>query len=169
MDIDIWIWSFLMIFMLHNLEEIITIERWFTHTYPRIKERIPLFAQKEIGNRKSTTATQFAVAVMAVSIVACLIIVLTAASQHYFLFLGFNMFFALNMFTHPLQSVLLRCYTPGVYTSLFLIIPYNLFLFPNLYKSGMLTAPSLAAGFGVMLLCIPLFLLGHKLAEKWKD
>lgn len=166
MDINVLIWSFLIIFMLHNLEEIVTIERWFKNTYPRIKKRVPLFAQKNVENVKDTTAGQFAVAVTVISVAASLLILITVTTQYYFLFLGLNMFFALNIFTHSIQALFLRCYTPGFWTTL-LLIPYNLLLFNHFYLRGILTMNMIIGGLVVMFLLVPIFILSHKIADKW--
>jgi hypothetical protein len=169
MDIYLLIWTFLIIFMLHNFEEIITIERWFKNTYPRIRERIPSFAQRDIEKFKNITAAQFSVAVTVISVIASMLILITVMTQHYFLFLGLNIFFALNIFTHPMQSLFLRCYTPGVWTTLSLIIPYNILLFYHFYIEGLLTMNTILSALVVTVLFIPILFLSHKIAEKWND
>lgn len=49
--------------MLHNLEEIMTIEGWFKKIYPRISRKIPSFAQKEMKKFEDITAAQFSAVV----------------------------------------------------------------------------------------------------------
>ncbi|NBJ71519.1 MULTISPECIES: HXXEE domain-containing protein [Clostridia] len=168
MDIYLFILFFLIIFMLHNLEEIITIEKWFKNTYPRIRGQIPLPVQKLIDGFANTTAAQFAIAVLMISLVASLLLIITVTTQHYFLFLGLNMLFALNIFTHPIQAILLRCYTPGVWTTLLLILPYNIIFFYHFYIEDLLTMNMILGGSVVMFICMPFVYLGHKIAEKWK-
>lgn len=153
--------------MLHNLEEIITVEKWIQETYPRVCDKIPSFMQKELNNYKDITSAQFAVVIFVLSVFISALILITVMTQHYYLFLGVNLFFALNMFTHPLQSLYLRCYTPGVLTSLLLIIPYYSLFFYRFHHTGMLTLNSVLGGIAVMLLLIPVFLLSHKIGEKW--
>lgn len=167
MNTNLLILAFIIIFMLHNLEEIITVERWMKRTYPRVRNRIPLFAQKEIEKFQDITAAQFAVVVFVLSIPCSALILVAAVTEHYFLFLGINLIFALNIFTHPLQSLFLRCYTPGVWTSILLVIPYNIWFFYHFAKAGMLTMNNIAASFVVAVLFIPVFLLSHKIGEKW--
>ncbi|WP_232231438.1 MULTISPECIES: HXXEE domain-containing protein [unclassified Virgibacillus] len=69
-----------------------------------------------------------------ISLVASLLLIITVTTQYYFLFLGLNMLFALNIFTHPIQAILLRCYMPGVWTTLLLILPYNIIFFYHFYN-----------------------------------
>ncbi|MGY0691861.1 HXXEE domain-containing protein [Virgibacillus sp. FSP13] len=167
MDIYVWILSFLIIFMLHNLEEIITVERWLQKTYPRVSKRIPSFAQKELKNYKDITSAQFSVVVFVFSVFASALILIAVITQHYYLFLGVNLLFAINIFTHPLQALYLRCYTPGVLTSLLLIIPYYCLFFYRFYNTDMLALDSIIGAIFVMVLLIPAFLLSHKIGEKW--
>lgn len=153
--------------MLHNLEEIITIERWFQKTYPRINNKIPPVVQKELNNYKNITSGQFSVVIFVFSVFVSVLILISVINQHYYLFLGINLFFALNIFTHPLQSLYLRCYTPGVLTSLFLIIPYYSLFFYRFYNTDMLTIDLIFGAVVVMICLMPIFLLSHKIGEKW--
>lgn len=153
--------------MLHNLEEIITIERWFQKTYPQISKRIPSFAQKEIEKVKDITSAQFAVVVFVFSIFISALILMAVLTQHYYLFLGVSLLFAVNIFTHPLQTLYLRCYTPGVLTSLLLIIPYYSLFFYRFYNTELLSLDSIVGAIVVMVFLIPVFLISHKIGEKW--
>lgn len=167
MDINIWVLSFIMIFMLHNLEEIITIEKWRQRTYPRIAHKIPSFIRKELESNK-ITAVQFAVVVFVLSVVVSGGLLYGVIAEQYFIFLGVSLFFALNIFTHPLQSLLLRCYTPGVVTSFLLIIPYYSLFFYHFYGTELFSRGSLVSAFIVMVCAIPVFLISHKIGSKWK-
>lgn len=167
MDIDFVVWSFLIIFMLHNFEEIIMIERWFNESYPRIRERIPSFAKKELDKFGTMTSAQFSAAVCVIFIVASALILITITTKQYYLFIGLNIFFALNIFTHPVQSIFLRSYVPGVWTTLLIIIPYNILFFYQLHLKGILNAGTLLNALIVTILLIPVLLISHKIAEKW--
>nr|WP_281248950.1 HXXEE domain-containing protein [Bacillus alkalicellulosilyticus] len=150
-------------FTLHNLEEIITVEKWIQETYPRVCNKIPSSIQKRLNNYKDVTSSQFAVVVFVFSFFVSLLILLAVMTQHYYLFVGVLLFFGLNILTHPLQSLYLRCYTPGVLTSLLLIIPYYSLFFYQFYNTELLTFTAIV----VMFLLIPVFFLSHKLGEMW--
>lgn len=167
MDIYVWVLSFLVIFMLHNLEEIITVEKWIQKTYPRVRDNIPSFIKKEINNYKDITSAQFAMVVFVFSVFVSILILIAVMTQHYYLFLGVNLLFALNIFTHPLQALYLRCYMPGVLTSLLLILPYYSLFFYRFYNTDILTLNSIFGAIVVMVFLLPLFLLSHKIGEKW--
>lgn len=167
MDIYVWSLLFLIIFMLHNLEEIITIERWFRKTYPKVRDRIPSFVQKELKNYQDTTSAQFAVVVFVFSIFTSSLVIISALTQYDYLFLGVNLLFALNIFTHPLQALYLKSYTPGVITSVLLIIPYYSLFFYHFYNTDLFALNSIIGALVVMIVLIPIFLLSHRIGEKW--
>lgn len=144
-----------------------TIEKWFQKTYPLVSKKIPSFAKKELNQYKDITSKHFSVVVFVLSIFVSMLIAIAVITDQYQLFLGVNLFFALNIFTHPLQSLYLRCYTPGVMTSIFLIIPYYSLFFYHFYKSELLALESIVGAIVVMALLIPIFLLSHKIGEKW--
>lgn len=169
MDMSTWMIAFLIIFMLHNLEEIITIETWMNKTYPQISHKIPSLIQKEIEKFKHMTAIRFSVVVFVLSIACSAVILIAAITQHYYFFLGLSLFFAINIFTHPLQSLYLKCYTPGVWTTITLIIPYYILFSFNILKSNLLTTNTIVGSFVVMLLFIPVFIFSQMVGEKWNS
>lgn len=162
---EVWILTFLIIFMLHNLEEIMMVERWMKGTYPQVRGKIPSFAQKELDQVKDMTSGRFAIVVFLLSIFASALLFLSATTQLDFLFFGLNFVFALNIFSHPLQSLFLKSYTPGVGTSIFLVIPYYIFFFYHFYD--VFSIQSMIGAFIIVLIFIPVFLLSHKMAAKW--
>lgn len=159
------IW-FLMIFMLHNLEEIITVESWMKKTYPRVKQRIPAGIQKEIDKMQDMTAARFAVVVFILSAMVSVLLALTMWYGKFFVFLGINLIFAVNIFTHPLQALYLRCYTPGLWTTVLLIIPYYVLFFYYTAIAGLWHVNTLLSSIVILILFIPLFLFSHKIGEK---
>ena len=167
MDLSVWILSFLMIFMLHNLEEIITVEKWIQQSYPRVQDKIPMSIRKELNKYKEITSVNFAVVVLVVSLFASVFILISVVTEQYYLFLGISLFFALNIFTHPLQAIYLRCYTPGLLTSLILIIPFYSLFFYQFYDTNILNFDSIVRALIVMIFSVPVFLLSHKIGEKW--
>lgn len=156
-----------MIFMLHNLEEIIMVEKWIQKTYPRVRHKIPSSIQKELNRYQDMTSIQFAVTVFVLSVFASILILVAVMTQHYYLFLGINFIFAINILTHPLQAMYLRCYTPGLMTSLFLIIPYYSLFFYHFHNTELLNLNSILGAIIVIVFFIPVFLFSHKIGQKW--
>lgn len=169
MDIHFWIWMFLIVFMLHNFEEIFTIEYWFNMVYSDTKEHIPSYIIQQMEESKSMTAGQFTMAVCVLFLAVSVLLIISVTTELYFLFLGANIFFALNIITHPIQALFLRRYVPGLWTSIVLILPYNLILFRVLYQEDMLDTRMIILSLIVGTLFVPLLLLSHKIADLWKQ
>src|SRR5690625_6684221 len=85
--------------MLHNFEEILTIEKWFKNTFPTIRNQIPTLVKKELEKEEKITSGQFSIAVCVLFIISSVLILLTVIQGYYFLFIGLNIFFTLNIFT----------------------------------------------------------------------
>lgn len=169
MDLTFLTWLFLIVFMVHNFEEIITVEYWMKKIYPSIKETLPTFVQGHLEQEKDMTAGQFTIAVGVLFVVVSILLVIsTLRTDLYYLFFGANIFFALNLLTHPLQALFLRKYVPGLITSIFIVLPYNIFLFTFLYQEDLLNSFTWVLSIIVALLFIPLLLLSHKIAHAWK-
>ncbi|MDQ0273558.1 HXXEE domain-containing protein [Cytobacillus purgationiresistens] len=148
----LFIGMFLVVFMLHNFEEIILIESWFKNTYPKVKHRIPNRISTEVDKMKRTTAAQFSIDVLILFIIAIVLIGLTLLTNNYILFLGLNLFFALNIFIHPIQSLLLKAYVPGLISTILIVFPYNLFFFYIFIREDLIDWLS-------VLYCIPIIIL----------
>lgn len=163
---DGWIIAFLIIFMLHNLEEIIMVEKWHLKTYPKVKNKIPMFINKELSRRK-ITSIGFAVVVFVLSIIVSALIFISVMTEQYYLYLGVSLPFAINIFSHPLQSLYLKCYTPGVLTSIVLIIPYYFLFFHQFYQTELFSLDSVLRAIVVIVFLVPAFFLSHKVGERW--
>lgn len=152
--------------MLHNLEEIIMVERWAKRNYPRVKDRIPSYFQKTIDDLKDITAVQFAIVVFIVSVFGSIIILVGVIGDYMFLFFGLAIIFALNIFTHPLQSLFLKTYTPGVITSILLVIPYYVIFFNYFYTKNLINMKMVLGALVIFVLFIPAFILSQTLGRK---
>lgn len=167
LNIEIWTISFLIVFMLHNLEEIITIEKWYDSTYRWIAKRFPKFLKNELDHFKEMTTAQFAIAVFVFSIFCSALLLISVVSEyHYYLFLGVNLLFAFNIFTHPLQSLFLKRYTPGLFTSLLLVLPYFIMFFYNFYNTELLSLETIIRGIFVMFILFALLIFSHIIGEQ---
>lgn len=168
MEMNFWIWMFLVVFMIHNFEEIFTIEYWYKKIYPRLQERLPNLVRQQLESIKTMTAGQFTMAVFVLFIPVTVLLIISVTTEQYFLFLGVNLFFALNILIHPLQALFLKRYVPGLWTAVFVILPYNLMLFPILERADVWDTRSIVCSILVVLLLLPTVPLGHKVAEYWQ-
>ena len=141
-----WIWAGPAVFLLHDAEEVLTIESWLREH----GTELPPLVHRFLG----VTARQFALAVL------LLFAGFLAAAAHaawraqraraslVFLLLAGTL--VGNGLTHIAQAVLFRGYTPGVVTALLVVLPYGYVLGERLRASGLATrrmwAVAIAAG-----------------------
>ncbi len=112
------------------------------------------------------TSVQFSIVLCILSIAVSALILVTVITEQYVLFFGLNKIFALNIFTHPLQSLLLKCYVPGLWTTLLLIIPYNIIVYMQFYTQGLLNLTIGIKALFVIILFIPVFIISHMIGGK---
>jgi hypothetical protein len=141
-----WIWSGPAIFLLHDVEEVLTIAPWLRAH----RAELPAALQPLLG----VTTGRFALAVL------LLLAGFVAAAAHGARRAGHgrrSVVFLLaagalvgNGLTHLAQAVFFRAYTPGLVTALLLVLPYGYGLGARLEASGLASrrvwAGAVAAG-----------------------
>ncbi|KIY23585.1 HXXEE domain-containing protein [Mesobacillus subterraneus] len=167
-DLNTLIWLFPIIFIFHDLEEIITIESSMATSKNR-NPKTP-FVEMTLTMRKKLGSTAAQLAVSATWIL--LIITFTAiTTAHFSDIWGFLLFTAiLHLFVfqasmHIIQSIMFKAYTPGIITSLILLIPYSLLTYYLLAESGHLDWPFFFTSLPISLVMIPVFLVGNLLGR----
>ena len=124
MQITGWIWAGPAVFLLHDAEEILTVESWIRAHRTELPAAVQPFA--------TVTTGQFALAV------ALLFAGVLAAALHAvrrarrgrgsLLFLLVAGALTANGLTHLAQAAYFRGYTPGVVTAFLLVLPYGYLL-----------------------------------------
>ncbi|MBU8878517.1 HXXEE domain-containing protein [Bacillus sp. FJAT-29790] len=171
-DIVTVIWLFPIVFMFHDLEELITIEHFSKSN--KIKDQKPmpavfaLFAL--IVKRKFSTKTvQFAVAVTWIFLILSFITLFTVQSLpnggSFLLFIAAINIFFLQVFTHIGQTIIYRGYTPGVITALFIVIPYCLYTYYRLLESDLIDWQFIFDSIPISLFIVPVLLIGNILGR----
>ncbi len=129
------IWLFLVIFMLHDFEEIITVENWSRKTSYLI-ENTSNRLQILIWNFWNINSHSFAKRDVVIFLVGSTIVFLKVqfieSGWTAILFLSFLSFVLLHNLVHIIQTIILRTYTPGLYTAVGLVTPYTIYLFNRL-------------------------------------
>lgn len=136
-------------------------------TYPVVRERIIPFVKREIDQFETMTAARFSLVVGILFILASALITITT-NQSILLIprVGINIIFALNIFIYPLQAFVLKCYVPGLWTTILRIISYNIIFFHELYHQKIFDLTTNLKALVVIILFIPVFIMSHKIAEK---
>lgn len=165
LDLKTLIWLFPIIFIFHDLEEIITIESSMNATknkYPKTKFVKLTFRMRE---KLGSTAAQLAVSAAWILLFISLTALMTAHGGNFLLFTAILNLFVLQAFMHIIQTIMFRSYTPGILTSLFLLIPYCLLTYYSLADYGQLDWQLIFTSLPVSLIFIPVFLVGNLLGR----
>ncbi|WP_100407623.1 HXXEE domain-containing protein [Bacillus solitudinis] len=129
------IWLFVVIFMLHDFEEIIAVEKWAMKNVSRIKGNSN-WISKQIWQFWNVNSYSFAkrdvFIFLTMSIITFIKIENLESSWSSIMYLSFLIFVLIHNVAHVVQTWLLKTYTPGLYTAIFLVTPYTIYLLNRL-------------------------------------
>lgn len=129
------IWLFLVIFMLHDFEEIISVESWSKKT-SNLVESNDSHLKKLIWSFWNINSNSFAKRDVVIFLVASTIVFIKVqfieSEWTAILFMIFLCFVLLHNLVHLMQTLILKTYTPGLYTAIGLVTPYTIYLFYRL-------------------------------------
>jgi hypothetical protein len=126
---DKYIWLLVVIFIFHDMEEVVGIKSWIRRNYDRVITRFPS-AARILAPYKEITTAGMAMAVyeeLILLIIICLLADLTMNQILLGLWFGGLLGFTLHLFIHIAQAILIRSYIPALYTSI-LSIPPSIYL-----------------------------------------
>jgi len=166
MTIQTLVWLFIVVFLLHDLEEIIFVESFIKKNRNQVIGKVPVRISKRLDKMFNITSGQFAFAVLLEFIVFIPFVFIAAEQGKFFIFLSFNTLFLLHVFTHFGQSLYLKMYTPGVVSAVLLVLPYSIYLFISLIMENLVTWREILLSIPVGLLIIPIVLAGHELGRR---
>ncbi len=171
-NVQTLIWLFPILFIIHDFEEIIMVEKWLHHNRHKLYERLPPKIADKVVKQFSMSTAQFAVAVLFIFLFVSLSTIL---ANYYFLngvtfsiyfFTAVTLVFFIHAFTHIGQSLLFRSVTPGAITSAIIIIPYSIILFKSLFTSGILTWHIVLISLPFGILFFPIVFTAHWIGKK---
>jgi hypothetical protein len=116
------LWLFPVIFMVHEMEEIIGLRIWLeknidiTKKYSRISKTY-----------QNITTEAFSVAVLEEYLLTIIITTVSIYFKIYLLWIGVFIAFAVHLVIHIISSIIIRRYIPALVTSI-LLLPISLFL-----------------------------------------
>ena len=172
LDVQTLIWLFPIMFVLHDFEEIIMVEKWMEKNSDVIYERLPRKIADRVIKQFSMSTAQFTVAVLVIflfvssSTIMANQYIIQGSLANIYLFIIITLTFFLHAFTHLGQAIFLRSITPGSLTSMIIIIPYSLVLYNALLINEVLTWKIIIVCLPFVLLVIPVALLAHWIGKK---
>jgi hypothetical protein len=143
------------LFIFHDFEEILTVEKWMKHNKEQVLAVLPKSARKYFHSSFQMTTVQFVEDVFWIFLAITIATVLAVIFSFYYIFLMFLAIFFAHVFTHIGQSL----YTPGVITSIILVLPYCSYTYYRLLKEQVISgADILWSSIGAIIILQILFL-----------
>ena len=159
-------------FILHDFEEIIMLEKWMSENSKKISERLPTKIANVVIRQFSMTTVQFAVAVLVIFLIVSGSTIMAnqylvkGSFVYIYPFIIVTLIFFLHAFTHIAQSIFLGSITPGAITSVIIIIPYSVVLYNALLINEIITWKIILICLPFGLLFIPIVLFAHWIGKK---
>lgn len=157
------IWAFPLAFVVHDLEEILTMERFVQKN----RERFP----KPLRGFAAITTLQFTIGVTILfALILLALFLATRPQRDMTLFTICLAIFLLHVITHVALSFFFRSYTPGLVTAVLVVLPYSLYAFHRLFTDGLLSTDDVTTSLLVgAVLAVPIIVgvrqLGKRLAH----
>lgn len=108
------IWMFPILFIVHDMEEIIGFGLWLKRNIKLLDEKYP-----KISNKYKPYSTEGMAAAVMEELVICLVIcIITRFTECYGLWLGSFIAYTLHLIIHMGQSIVIKKYIPAVITSI---------------------------------------------------
>ncbi|QDP39957.1 HXXEE domain-containing protein [Radiobacillus deserti] len=166
------IWLFPIVFIFHDFEEIIMVEGFMKKHSARIRDNLPPKVARRVLEQFSMSTAQFSVAVLVIFV---FVSSSTYTASQYIshsplgnihFFVVMMIVFFVHIFTHLFQAIYLRVMTPGVVTSIFLVLPYSSLVLFSLLKYGYITWHTIWLCIPFSFLIIPVVLSAHWIGKK---
>ena len=158
------IWTFSIIFILHNLEEHIRMSDFLDTQM----NKLPAFFQQAVGMWQGNS---FSVAIWSLNVFALLLTVaLTLNVQKrwvHVLFVFLAAIMGINAVMHIGQSIYLRSLAPGVVTAVMLVLPVSVRSIRHELKSGWVNRQLLFLLLGAGLIAMPLIIWLVMMVSGW--
>ncbi|RLQ94004.1 HXXEE domain-containing protein [Falsibacillus albus] len=167
LDLKTVIWMLPIIFIFHDLEEIITIESSMAASnHPKTKfVQQALNARKKLGSTAAQLAVSAAWILLFISFIAWTTAHFSSNGGSFLLFTSILNLFVLQAFVHIVQTIMFKSYTPGILTSLVLLIPYCFIAYNYLIEKGLINWLLMFASLPISLIFILVFLVGNLLGR----
>ncbi|MCF1616505.1 HXXEE domain-containing protein [Tetragenococcus koreensis] len=155
-QLQLIIWSLPILFMLHDLEEIIIVKPW------QIKYRTKLSHAKLKPFNHFKLPESGAVAILIEFIILTIVALLASLYQTYLLWFAVDFVFIFHFFGHYVLSLVFKGYVPGLYTAI-ILLPLCLI---NIISFSSLLTPSWVKVIAICLITLLIFVLFFKALTK---
>ena len=158
------IWTFAIILILHNLEELYRMDEFLTgHT-----DEFPAFFQQAVGMWQGNS---FSMAIWGLNIFGLLLAMVLTLNVHkrwvHVLFVFLTGTMGINAVMHIGQSVFLRNLAPGVVTAVMLVLPLSVRSIRHELNTGWVTRRLLILLLGAGMIAMPLIIWLLMMGSQW--
>jgi hypothetical protein len=115
---EILIWLFPIVFMIHEFEEIIFMRWWVKKNKEQILKKYPKLGKQVLGQFDIVSTEAFSLIVAEEFLIVSFIVIFSAFTNNYDLYIGLILAFSIHLLTHLIQSIVLKRYTPAIITTL---------------------------------------------------
>lgn len=137
MSIESILWLLPIVFMLHDLEELIFIKWWLSRNKTTLLTRYPRLAPFVISHLDSLSTQALALVVAEEFLLLSLFTLLAVEYQLYGAFAGFVAVYLLHLALHSFKAILMRQYVPATITAV-LTAPYGVYALAQLGERGLI-------------------------------
>ncbi|MCB2356180.1 HXXEE domain-containing protein [Clostridium estertheticum] len=167
-NIQVIIWLFPLLFIFHDLEEIIFMQAWISKNKLYLCERFPILSKKSLPHFDNITTSSFAFGVAEEFILISIITVISYVMNWYSLWIGLFIAFTFHLVVHCFQTLIVRKYVPSIVTSIF-CLPICMYIIKHIVQLFTLGTVVLYSIFGFIIMVINLGVI-HKFMDvfsKW--
>lgn len=148
------------------------VEKWMNTNADVIYAKLPRKMADRVIEQFSMSTAQFSVAVFVIFLFVSSSTYM--ASQYIncgpfgniYLFTVMILIIFLHTFTHVGQSIILKSITPGVITSVFIVLPYSIILFHSLFENKIITWNIIYFSIPFIIFIFPVLFFAHWIGKK---
>lgn len=141
-NIQVIIWLFPILFIIHDFEEIIFMQAWIRKNKSYLCDRFPTLSKKLLPHFDSITTSAFALGVAEEFVLISIITVVSYMTNWYSLWIGSFIAFTLHLLIHCLQAFVVRKYIPCIVTSV-ICLPICIYIIKQIIQISTLNTITL--------------------------
>ncbi|CAH2713045.1 hypothetical protein BACCIP111895_00178 [Neobacillus rhizosphaerae] len=141
-NIQVIIWLFPILFIIHDFEEIIFMRAWISKNKSYLCDRFPTLSKKLLHHFDHITTSAFALGVAEEFILISIITVVSYMTNWYSLWIGSFIAFTLHLLIHCLQALVVRKYIPSIVTSV-ICLPICIYIIKQIIQISTLNTITL--------------------------
>lgn len=164
------IWTFPILFIIHDFEEIIFIKPWITKNSLYFQTNYPKLANKLLPHFKNLSTESFALGVAEEFIIIVFVTLYAYFTSEYKVWLGLFIAFSFHLIIHLIQSITIKRYIPAVLTSI-LCLPCCIYIIILMVLTLKISYISIIAysliSIAIMIINLIAIHKGMELFDKW--